>query len=145
MIKLIKIVILTLTLQLLLFSSVTYADDLVLITQRNSNISISSDHLKRLYFGKIASLPNGRKVTAVVYAKDEEQFQRFTKMFLGRTSQQLRAFWAKQLFTGKGNLPIRVNSLEEMLERVSSSDEYIGYIPIELLHESVEVLNADGS
>lgn len=112
----------------------------MLITHRDSNLSVSADHLKRLYFGKISSLPNGRKVTVLVYADDDEQFQQFTRQHLRRTSQQLRSFWAKQLFTGRGNMPIHVNSLEEMLSLVASSEEYVGYIPIEALQESVRVL-----
>lgn len=116
------------------------AGDLVLITQRDSDLDISSNHLKRLYFGKISSLPNGRKVTVLVYTKDDNQFQQFTRRYLGRTSQQLRSFWAKQLFTGRGSLPVRVDSPEEMIARVASSDEYVGYIAIEDLREPVKIL-----
>lgn len=129
-----------LLLSLLIMIGGASADELVLITHRDSTLSLSADHLKRLYFGKISSLPNGRKVTVLVYADNEEQFQTFTKKYLRRTSQQLRSFWAKQLFTGRGNMPIHVNSEEEMLNLISSSEEYVGYIPIEALQESVRLL-----
>ncbi len=127
-------------LAILLGMGVASAEELVLITHRDSDLSVSADHLKRLYFGKISSLPNGRKVTVLVYARDDEQFQEFTRKYLRRTSQQLRSFWAKQLFTGRGNMPTHVESIEEMISLVSSSDEYVGYIPISFLPESVRVL-----
>lgn len=126
---------------LILCANQSLAEDLLLVTHSDSNISISRDHLKRLFFGKISSLPNGRKVTAVVFTKNELQFQQFTKKYLGRTSQQIRSFWAKQLFTGKGTLPVQVKSMQEMIELVSSSDEYIGYIPADALQAPLQVLD----
>ncbi|QIR14404.1 phosphate ABC transporter substrate-binding protein [Shewanella aestuarii] len=78
----------------------------------------------------------------VVYELDEGNATRteFHSAVTGKSDSQLKAFWSKQVFTGKGNPPATVSSAAAMKSAVASNPSAIGYIDEADLDASVKVI-----
>ncbi len=116
-------------------------DRLVLVAHPSFSGNVSADTLYRLYMGKLSQLPDGSPVTPLVAPREAKRFSVFCQEFLGRSSRQLRAHWARLLFTGKGRLPEEVHDSDVMKHRIASEPGYIGYLPMSYVDDSVMVLD----
>lgn len=65
----------------------------------------------------------------------------FYRLAFGRSPSQLRAYWARQVFSGMGAPPIEVSSAPEVVRLVANTLGAIGYVPIDAVEgASVRVL-----
>ncbi|UCX04663.1 type 2 periplasmic-binding domain-containing protein [Shewanella glacialimarina] len=84
---------------------------------------MSASDAKKAFLGK-------GDTSLVVYELDEGNATRaeFHSTVTGKSDAQLKAFWSKQVFTGKGNPPATVSSATAMKAAVASNPSAIGYI-----------------
>ncbi len=65
----------------------------------------------------------------------------FYRLAFGRSQSQLRAYWARQVFSGMGAPPIEVSSAPEVVRIVSKTPGAVGYVPLDAIEgASVRVL-----
>ena len=115
-------------------------DRVVVVTHPDNQNEITQKDLYRLYFGKLATLPNGQRLVPIVNNGDEDQLKLFASQVLQRSSQQLRSYWARQLFTGKGKPPVRVEDSTALKELIANNPEFVGYLWESEVDASVRVL-----
>ncbi|WP_354624725.1 phosphate ABC transporter substrate-binding protein [Psychromonas sp. MME2] len=96
---------------------------------------ISLGEAKKLFLGK-------GDTSLVIYELDEGDATRteFHSVVTGKSESQLKAFWSKQVFTGKGNPPATVSSASAMKAAVAANPNAIGYIDEADLDSSVKVI-----
>ncbi len=117
------------------------ADDrLVVVTHPDNNLDITREDLYRLYFGKRSKLPPDAQLTPVVNDGDEALLHYFSNLMLHRSTRQLRSYWARQLFTGKGTPPVRVKNSIDLKELIAANPKFIGYLWESDLDASVRVV-----
>lgn len=85
--------------------------------------TISAADVKKLFLGKGSS-------SAVPYELEEGNATRsaFHSSVTGKSDAQLKAFWSKQVFTGKGNPPAAVSSPAAMKAAVAADTNGVGYL-----------------
>ncbi|MCB1790103.1 MAG: hypothetical protein KDJ27_11080 [Gammaproteobacteria bacterium] len=110
-----------------------------------ANLGVQSDGLSvnnsRLIFSmQIASWPTGESVRVFVLPDDHPTHRSFTKDLLGLFPRQLRRVWDRQLYTGTGQAPEQVESEEAMRHAVANTPGAIGYLPREMIDETVREL-----
>lgn len=115
-------------------------DRVVVVTHPDNQNEITQKDLYRLYFGKLATLPNGQRLVPIVNNGDEDQLKLFASQVLQRSTQQLRSYWARQLFTGKGKPPVRVDDSTALKELIANNPEFVGYLWESEVDASVRVL-----
>ncbi|MEM7256264.1 MAG: hypothetical protein AAF404_02640 [Pseudomonadota bacterium] len=115
-------------------------DRLVVVTHPDNRDDITRKDLYRLYFGKHTSMPGGAQLIPILNDGDEEQLRHFSSTMLQRSSQQLRSYWARQLFTGKGNPPVRVKSAVDVKKMIADNPQFIGYLWESELDSSLRVV-----
>lgn len=95
----------------------------VVVIGNNAAGDMSAADAKKAFLGKGDS-------SLVVYELDEGNSTRseFHSTVTGKSDAQLKAFWSKQVFTGKGNPPATVSSATAMKAAVASNPSAIGYI-----------------
>lgn len=103
-----------------------------------SNISVNS--LRSVFSMHLKTWPDGTKIRVFVLADDDSLHQIFSKEKLNVFPYQLRSTWDRLVFSGTGQAPIRVNSIEEMLEKIISTPGAIGYLWRANINENVNVL-----
>lgn len=89
--------------------------------------SIDPESIKNIFLGKIAKWENNERVTIVV-SKNSEVHKKFLDQYIKRTRSQFSNVWRQNLFTGKGKQPVKVNSMEKLVDYVSNTKGAIGYI-----------------
>lgn len=93
-----------------------------------------------LFLGKASKLPDGTAVKAVDHQDGEPIKEEFYKNVVGKTPSQLKAYWAKIVFTGEGAPPKSYAGDQAVKQQVANTPGTIGYIDDSAVDGSVKIL-----
>lgn len=113
---------------------------IAVVVHPSNHTSLTQDELVRLYTGKLSAFPDGSSAVPVNLADAAPLRADFDQKALGRSSSQIKAYWSKLVFTGKGTPPKEVASDDEVLTLVANNPNLIGYIAAEAVSDQVKVL-----
>lgn len=107
--------------------------DIVVVSGPNGD-ALNKDQLSNLYLGrtfdrKLIDLPEGAPL------RDQ-----FYKKVVDRDASQVRAVWARVVFTGKGQAPLMLPDADAIKKAVSTDPKAIGYIDKSQVDGTVKVL-----
>lgn len=126
-----------------LFSGYLYAGIAVVVHPSN-NATLTKDDVARIYTGRSNNFPDGSAAVPVNLADAIALRIEFDDKALGRSSSQVKAYWSKLVFTGKGTPPKEVATSAEVLQLVKTNPSIIGYVdPSEVTSEVKVVLTLD--
>lgn len=135
-----RITVASLVAGLLLTSKAFAAPDVVVICNPATAVSSASpDDIARLFLGKTKAL-EGARLTPVDQSKDSEVAAAFYETVVGKSASQLRAYWSKLVFTGKGTPPKELGSDADVLAAVAADPNLVGYVSASAVNGSVKVL-----
>lgn len=90
--------------------------------------SLSLNQLRAIFSLRAKAWPDGSKITVVVY-KDEHPVHRdFLVNTLKMLPHQLRRQWDRYIYSGIGQGPVVVETLDEMLTKINETPGAIGYV-----------------
>lgn len=113
---------------------------IVIIGHPSNSNTINVAELQRLYTGKTSSFANGDAVVPLNLSDANPLRASFDENALGRSSSQIKAYWSKLVFTGKGTPPKEVDSEAEIIKLVSSNPNILGYVSSSADVSGVKVL-----
>ena len=122
-----------------LMSSAVFAEVAVIVNPANGN-SLSDSDISRIYLGKSKSFGDGTSIEAVNQQPDAGVTEAFNEKVVKKSSSQLKAYWSKLVFTGKGTPPKELDSDEAVLDFVAKNPGAIGYIDASKVNDSVKVI-----
>jgi ABC-type phosphate transport system substrate-binding protein len=122
-----------------LFVAKSWAE-VVVIVNPSVSASVSTKDISRIFLGKSKSLPGGHKVKPLSLSEGNAARDEFNEKVLKKSSSQLKSYWSKLIFTGKGQPPKELGSDADMIAKVSSDAGSIGYISKESVTDAVKVL-----
>ena len=117
-------------------SAAAGAETVVVVSAKSAVATLSKEQVADLFVGKTQQL-GGASAALVDQAELKEDF--YTKA-TGRNAAQIKATWAKLLFTGKGNPPKEVSGNAEVKKFVAGNPAAIGYIDKAAVDGSVKVV-----
>lgn len=124
---------------LFLCSSSAYADVVVIGHPSNGN-QLDKDEVVKLFLGKKSSFPDGNKAVPFYLPPGDSLRGTFDKEVLGKSSSQLKSYWSKLVFTGKGTPPDELSSTADAKSKVASDSAAIAYIDSSEVDDTVKVL-----
>uniref|UniRef100_A0A486XGP6 ABC-type phosphate transport system, periplasmic component n=1 Tax=Rheinheimera sp. BAL341 TaxID=1708203 RepID=A0A486XGP6_9GAMM len=130
----------TLLFATLLFAPLSVSAAIAVVVHPSNQTSLTQDDLVRLYTGKLSAFPDGTSAVPVNLADSVALRADFDQKALGRSSSQVKAYWSKLVFTGKGTPPKEVVSDGEVLTLVASNPNLIGYVSAAAVSDKVKVL-----
>jgi len=104
-----------------------YAEVSVIVHPSNSN-SFDQNAIKRIFLGKSRAFPSGGEAIPVAFKDGSAESNEFTSSVLSKTPKQLKAYWAKMIFTGKGTPPKAMDSNQAILDLVAQNPSIIGFV-----------------
>ncbi len=122
----------------MLVASHALAETVVIVHPSNNNI-INKEEVQRIFLGKKKSFDDGRSVTPLNLTDTVASRAEFENKVLDKTPAELRAYWSKLVFTGKGTPPAEMASTDELLARIATDPGAIGYIDAAAVTDAVKV------
>ena len=123
--NLISLIVLTSSMML---PALSFAEVEVIVHPSNA-AALDKDSIQRIYLGKTRAFPGGGEAVAISLKEGTGPEGEFTKNVLGKSAKQLKAYWAKMVFTGKGTPPRQIDSADEMVKLISANPNLIGFVP----------------
>jgi ABC-type phosphate transport system substrate-binding protein len=123
--------------------SAAQAEVVVVVSAKNSLNSLTFNQLADIFLGKTEKLPNGARVAPVEQGENSGEKEEFYRRYLNRSQAQIRAYWAKQIFTGKGEPPREFKSIEQLKRHLAANPNSIAYLEREKLDASLKVVDVE--
>lgn len=122
-----------------LFICNAFADTAVIVHPSNGDL-LDKDAVSKIFLGKTKSFPSGGDIFPVNQKDGAEIRTSFDEYVLGKSSSQVKAYWSKLMFTGKGTPPKEAESGAEVKSLVAGNPATIGYIDASEVDDSVKVI-----
>jgi len=91
-------------------------------------IDVTNDQLKQLFLDESTIVVNGVKLRPIDAPSNSEVRREFYKIVAQRSATQMKSYWARMVFTGKG-IPPQTSTSEAEVEKVIATDgQKIGYL-----------------
>ena len=114
----------TLTL-LLLLTSPTYADIVVIGNIANSNPMMSAREVQEIYMGRHRAFSDNM----IAYPIDNQHLRNdFYQRLTNRPIEQINAYWARLKFSGQSNPPVILSESKEIINKIKNNKNAIAYI-----------------
>jgi ABC-type phosphate transport system substrate-binding protein len=123
-----------------LVSSLALAETAVIVSASNGNTSIDKTTVSKIFLGKSKSFPDGSQAVPVDQGDGSTIRNLFNSQILGKSDSQLKSYWSRLIFTGKGTPPKQVGNEGEVKKLVANNPNTIGYIDASTVDNSVKVL-----
>ena len=114
--------------------------ELAVIVHPSNAVELSKDDIQRIFLGKNRSFPNGGEAVPISYEFSTQEAEEFSTNVLGKTPKQLKAYWAKMIFTGQGTPPKEMETGAQVLELISKNPNLIGFVPVGTESANVRVV-----
>ena len=139
MIVSIRIALQTLGLTLSL-SAQAQADIVAVVSAESSITRLSTGQLADIFLGKVSRFPDGSLAVPVDLSDGSAERDQFYAKVTGKTPAQIKSYWSKIIFTGRGQPPKAVQNGSDMKTYVAANIDAIGYMDSTMVDNSVRVL-----
>jgi ABC-type phosphate transport system substrate-binding protein len=127
-------------LALSLAAAAARADVVAVVSVRSAVTTLSMSQVAGIFLGKVTRFPNGVQAVPIDQADGSVARDEFYAKLAGKSAAQLRAYWSKIIFTGRGQPPPQVANSEEMKKRLMQNPAAIGYIESNRVDDTVRVV-----
>ncbi len=122
------------------FDSTLKADVVAVVSINNPLTSLSKGQVADIFLGKVARFPDGTLAVPIDQEEGSPARDEFYAAFTGKSLAQIRAYWAKIIFTGRGQPPKAVSNSTEVRQLIAANPQAISYIERSAVNSSVKVL-----
>lgn len=130
----------TIVIASLLTGAAVQAEVAVIISANNANASLDQDTISRIFLGKSKNFPDGSQAVPVDQDAGAASREAFNGTVLGKSSSQLKAYWSRLIFTGKGTPPKESGNDAAVKDLVAKNPNLIGYVDSSVVDGSVKVV-----
>jgi len=110
------------------------------VSTKNPVAVLSRTQVTDIFLGRNNRFPDGRAAVPLDQAEGSVARSEFYNRYAGMSSPQVKAFWAKIIFTGRGQPPRAVANDDEVKKMLAANPRLIGYIDQKMVDSSVKVL-----
>jgi ABC-type phosphate transport system substrate-binding protein len=116
------------------------ADVVAVVSAKNPVTTLSKNQVLDIFLGKANRFPDGSHAVPIDQVEGSAERDEFYLKFAGKSAAQLKVYWSKIIFTGKGQPPQEVSNSIEVKKHVVENPNAIGYIEQRMVDGSVKVL-----
>lgn len=127
-------------LTLILVCKTTVADVVAVVSSKSAVVGLSKSQTEDIFLGRASRFPNGTDAIPLDQAESAVARDEFYAKVAGRSAAQMKAYWSKIIFTGRGQPPKQAASAAEVKKRVAARPTVIGYIDASLVDDTVRVV-----
>lgn len=116
------------------------ADVVVIVSAKSPVATLNKDQVSDIFLGRMPNFPDGALATPIEQTDSSTQRQEFHTKVTGKNTTQLKAYWSKQIFTGKGAPPKEVQTAADVVKLIHSNPNMIGYVDKTAIDGSVKTV-----
>jgi ABC-type phosphate transport system substrate-binding protein len=116
------------------------ADVVAVVSAKSAITTLSKSQMADIFLGRVNRFPNGSPAVPIDQAEGSAAREEFYAKMAGKSAAQMKAYWSKIIFTGRGRPPKEVPNGVEMKKQIFENPAAIGYIDANLLDGSVRVI-----
>lgn len=124
---------------LLVASSIASAE-LAVIVHPSNGAALDAKEIEKIFLAKAKTFSSGGDAIPVNQAEGKATRNEFDEKVLGKSASQLKAYWSKLVFTGKGSPPQDVADDAAVKTLISTNPNMIGYVDSGSVDGSVKVV-----
>ncbi len=115
--------------------------EVVPVVSAKSNVSgLSQNQVVDIFLGKTSRFPNGDPAIPIDQAEGSEIRDAFYRQFASKSASQIKAYWSKIIFTGRGQPPKELSPSEKVKKALADNPYVIGYIDRSEVDENVKIV-----
>ena len=111
-----------------LFISCSLLADIAVVVHPANSAKFDPAEVAKIYLGRSKSFSDGSAAVPLAQAESAAATPIFNEKILNKTGSQMKAYWSKLVFTGKGTPPQEVLTDKEVIDLVSKNPNMIGYV-----------------
>jgi ABC-type phosphate transport system substrate-binding protein len=116
------------------------ADVVAVVSSKSAITSLSRAQVADIFLCKANRFPDGVPAAPVDQAEGSAVRAEFYRKIAGQSAAQMKGYWSKIIFTGRGEPPPTVTDSKELKKRVRENPAVIGYIDRSQVDETVRVV-----
>jgi ABC-type phosphate transport system substrate-binding protein len=125
---------------LLLASQRLWAEEVAVVSAKSTVTTLRRNQLAEIFLGKTAHFPNGTQAVPIDQSEGTPARDEFYTWITGKSAAQMKAYWSRIIFTGRGQPPRSVPNSTEARKLVAANPNAIGYIEPKLVDETLRVV-----
>lgn len=130
----------TIAMLLALAGNIAAAEVVVVVSPQNPTTTLSRSEVSNIFLGKINRFPNGQPAVPIDQPEDSRQRKDFYRDVSNKQPADIKAYWSRMIFTGRGQPPMVVEGDEQVKKSLTGRPDGIGYIDRAAVDDSVKVL-----
>ncbi|MEW6984472.1 phosphate ABC transporter substrate-binding protein [Colwelliaceae bacterium 6471] len=128
------------TIVMLYLVSLTCLAEHAVIMHPSSSETLDTGNIAKIFLGKTKTFPSGERALPINQDNSQAIRKDFDEKVLNKSTSQIKAYWSKRIFTGKGTPPEDVANAAEVIDLVANNTNAIGYIDASLVTDAVKVV-----
>jgi ABC-type phosphate transport system substrate-binding protein len=121
-------------------SMLACADVVVVISAKSAVSSLTNEQAADIFLRKVSTLPDGGPAVPIDQPEGTDAKEQFYSKVANKNAAQLKAYWSKQIFTGKGRPPKEARDNAEVKHLVVNNPDMIGYIDKNAVDATVKIV-----
>jgi len=121
-------------------ANVALAETVVIVAATNPVTALTADQAADLFLGRATSFPSGGDATPIDQADGSAMRDDFYTKVANKSGPQVKAYWAKLVFTGKGQAPKDAGDSAGVKSAVVANPGAVGYVDKSVVDGSVKVV-----
>lgn len=110
------------------------------IAHPSNGASFDTKTVSKIFLGKSKKFPGGGSAVPIDQAQGTAARDEFHANVTRKKSAQLKSYWSRIVFTGKGQPPKEVASDTEVMALIAKNPNMIGYVNSSSVNASVKVI-----
>ncbi|MCK0155156.1 hypothetical protein MWU49_15685 [Alcanivorax sp. S6407] len=116
-----------------------FAEVVVVVSMDSPVTGLSESQLRQLYLEGSGRV-DGISVRALDLPEGAKVREDFYQKAVGKTPAQMKGYWARMIFTGRGAPPRMVSGNRAMQVMLDNNPEMVGYLPANQVGDKLKVL-----
>jgi ABC-type phosphate transport system substrate-binding protein len=130
----------TIAMLLALAGNIAAAEVVIVVSPQNPTTTLSRSEVSNIFLGKINRFPNGQPAVPIDQPESSQPRKEFYRDVSNKQPADLKAYWSRMIFTGRGQPPMVVDGNEQVKKSLAGRPDGIGYIDRAAVDDSVKVL-----
>lgn len=115
------------------------AEVAVIVAGNSTFAPISADEAVKIFLGKKKAI-SGTPILPVDQSEGAKARGDFYGNIVKKSESQLKSYWSRLIFTGKGQAPQVVGNDADVISMIATNPNLIGYIDAAAVNDSVKVI-----